>query len=756
MSMRYSRQILFRFIVSFTIVMCIPFLFFTYMVSSQMQQRETEKAVSAYQEAASHIVENFDDFFTEAENVKLNLMEQKYFFNFYLKQNGGAFVYLEDYFKKMGSQNSLFYYTYFYSRTTDQFYGISTFDRNRYFERINLTEESVRERFVSLLDTSGTGCIPQYPASINNVYDDFVTFVIPFEYENMTDSGPCSCVILNIRSDTFQDFCQPVLLFEGTLVTVRYHGNTIWANSDSLIPFDPRTTASTQKNGTTTCRFEDKTYLLISDQSSQNDLEIQAMIPIDVVQSTISSMVRLYLLISLAGLLIGCVLIYIFVKLNYTPIRKLDSVLLTARITPSPKTSYFETVSNTIQKLSVQNQMINQENLQIEKEKLLLKLFSLEGNGVSPDELKKTCAQYGIPLNFRFFVCFLCTFSELPAELEPWDNLTFPSQDHYALHACFYRENNCMIFLLCSNFESAAKADDIIMGALTGLFGEEIPPCRIGAGGFKRDPLLISSSYREAFSALGSSEEFSGRILHYRDIRKLCVSNIPLLMKESCALQRSILAYDPDKFNLSYHSILNSLRENANKSFCEIVCFDTISKCIDAVQAANLSGGHSFCSALNELTELNQNSGKHLACLDIFSEVMDEILNLISEAQPPETEDKSSKTSLDIDRILHVIHEKYLDSTFSAKELAAQFHTSASNISHLFKNKMGVTLSDYINNLKMDTVKKMLVETDYTISYISQYAGYYHTSNFIKKFKKTEGMTPNEYRTLHQKDREKK
>lgn len=754
--MRHSKQILVRFILSFTIVMCIPFLFFTAIVSGQIRQSETEKAMNVYQDAAHTISKSFDNFFSQKESFELNLMKQKYFYNFYLKQNGGAFVYTQNYFKTVGSQNSLFYYTYFFSRTTNQFYGISTYSYNRYLDSLNTPDETVKTGLTSSLDCSQESFLPPYHATLNGIRSSFVTFVVPFEYETPATDLPCSFIVFNVPSSTFEDFCRPILLDDSILVMARLNGKPIWANKSDLLSQTEDTPWEERTDSAALYTIAGKEYRVVSDVSPNTDLEIVGLIPTELFESTIASVLRLYIVISIIGFLIGCVLICIFVKYNYTPIRALDSTLQSV-CAPSPsRNNFFDTVSSAIQKLSVQNQMMQWENLQMEKEKLFLKLLSLQGNDASFESLKSACMEQGIDLNFRFFLCGICSFAERPLSVEGWREQGPVRDDGYSLSVYYQEENNCMIFLLCSGFESLSRADAILLHALSESFPDGIPPFRLGVGGYKKKITMISRSYYEAFSALNSCEEYANQILHDKDVKRSGSTNIPLLMKESYTLRRAILNQDPDLFTLSYHILLNGLRENGNRNFCGFLCFDIISRCMEAVQNTNLVCGHTFYSSLNELMEMHQNPESAAECLRIFSEVMEEIRDCLVCSSSTGTVPEDGASTADIQAVIQVIHEHYLDDTFSAKELASRFHTSTSNISHLFKNKTGTTLSDYVNNLKINTVKQMLTETDYTIAYIAQYVGYYHTSNFIKKFKKTEGVTPNEYRILHQKSREKK
>ena len=73
---------------------------------------------------------------------------------------------------------------------------------------------------------------------------------------------------------------------------------------------------------------------------------------------------------------------------------------------------------------------------------------------------------------------------------------------------------------------------------------------------------------------------------------------------------------------------------------------------------------------------------------------------------------------------------------FSVQSVAAYFGLSVSNLSHYFKKRSGNTLSGFINETKLTLVKQLLEETELPVSEIAQRAGYYHTSNFIRMFKK--------------------
>lgn len=98
--------------------------------------------------------------------------------------------------------------------------------------------------------------------------------------------------------------------------------------------------------------------------------------------------------------------------------------------------------------------------------------------------------------------------------------------------------------------------------------------------------------------------------------------------------------------------------------------------------------------------------------------------------------------------ILTYIHEHYLDDNFSVKYMAGYFDTSVSNLSHFFKKNMQISISAYVEQIKLDRAKSLLTESDRKVSEIAQMLRYANSTVFIEMFKKYEGITPGNYREM--------
>ena len=83
------------------------------------------------------------------------------------------------------------------------------------------------------------------------------------------------------------------------------------------------------------------------------------------------------------------------------------------------------------------------------------------------------------------------------------------------------------------------------------------------------------------------------------------------------------------------------------------------------------------------------------------------------------------------------------------KELAGYLNLSESYLSKLFQKEMGISISNYILNLKIDKAKNLLQYSEYSILDISNYLAFSSQSHFIQVFQKKTGLTPHKYRTHH-------
>lgn len=90
--------------------------------------------------------------------------------------------------------------------------------------------------------------------------------------------------------------------------------------------------------------------------------------------------------------------------------------------------------------------------------------------------------------------------------------------------------------------------------------------------------------------------------------------------------------------------------------------------------------------------------------------------------------------------------QEHLAEEVSLSVLAEEFHLNPQYISQLFKNEIGVGFLAYLTNIRMEKAKKLLLCTSLSIAEIAEQSGYGDYRVFTKVFKKSEGITPSQYR----------
>ena len=108
-------------------------------------------------------------------------------------------------------------------------------------------------------------------------------------------------------------------------------------------------------------------------------------------------------------------------------------------------------------------------------------------------------------------------------------------------------------------------------------------------------------------------------------------------------------------------------------------------------------------------------------------------------------EEELQKSSGIIQEIDHYIEEHYSEE-IGRNEIGAAFYLVPEYVAKLYKKKTGKALKDAINDYRLTRAKTLLTTSDRKVSEIAQEVGFDNFSYFSTLFKKSMGMTPNEFR----------
>ncbi|MFD0961485.1 helix-turn-helix transcriptional regulator [Paenibacillus chungangensis] len=100
-----------------------------------------------------------------------------------------------------------------------------------------------------------------------------------------------------------------------------------------------------------------------------------------------------------------------------------------------------------------------------------------------------------------------------------------------------------------------------------------------------------------------------------------------------------------------------------------------------------------------------------------------------------------------INKVLDYIESNYHQTSISLEAAAEHIGLNSSYLGKLFKESENIYFTEYVNQLRMNRAKELLLTTNENIAAISGMVGFNSTSYFVTCFKKHAGMTPTQFRS---------
>ncbi|MCR8636723.1 helix-turn-helix domain-containing protein [Paenibacillus radicis (ex Xue et al. 2023)] len=97
------------------------------------------------------------------------------------------------------------------------------------------------------------------------------------------------------------------------------------------------------------------------------------------------------------------------------------------------------------------------------------------------------------------------------------------------------------------------------------------------------------------------------------------------------------------------------------------------------------------------------------------------------------------------DMVLDIIHREY-GTPLSLEICGTRLNYHPEYVGRVFRKETGFAFGDYISRYRLHIAKQLLVETNMTVTEISEKLMYNKPQNFIRYFRKMEGVTPGQFR----------
>ncbi|MCR8634126.1 helix-turn-helix domain-containing protein [Paenibacillus radicis (ex Xue et al. 2023)] len=93
--------------------------------------------------------------------------------------------------------------------------------------------------------------------------------------------------------------------------------------------------------------------------------------------------------------------------------------------------------------------------------------------------------------------------------------------------------------------------------------------------------------------------------------------------------------------------------------------------------------------------------------------------------------------------------EKNYHKDIYLESISTEIGLSAKHVSRTFKEGTGTSITDYIGFIRMTKAKELLIHSNYKINEIAERVGIGSRTTFLRVFKKSEGISPVDYRNAH-------
>lgn len=252
-----------------------------------------------------------------------------------------------------------------------------------------------------------------------------------------------------------------------------------------------------------------------------------------------------------------------------------------------------------------------------------------------------------------------------------------------------------------------------------------------------------------------SFEDASHAFAHRYLVAESCILDSSLLMQKGAAEQEDfrISAVNPEQIDRTkmqeflrtgdldevvyfVDEFFGKLDGGAMKSriFRQYITMDAYFSIVDFLKGLGLQK--------DEIEAPDQDS----SILQDEKSAMDYIVRIMEKALVLREKKASSRYEDVVSEVIHYIEDNYAQEELSLNLLASHVNFSPNHLSMIFSQQTGQTLIRYLTDYRMNRAKELLRCSSKKSSVISMEVGYKDPHYFSYLFKKTQGMTPTQYR----------
>lgn len=263
----------------------------------------------------------------------------------------------------------------------------------------------------------------------------------------------------------------------------------------------------------------------------------------------------------------------------------------------------------------------------------------------------------------------------------------------------------------------------------------------------------LSLTFSEVFNNLDS---LNTQYLKTLDLSyyRLIFGHSSLIFHETLKPQMKDFNYPQEKDKLLTDALILGHSADAKNIFSDIIhhasqynlaifnstlirLFTSINNAINVINCNNdLQINFSFNIYLSKLQKIET--------LDEIESTFFELFENLSSGMQSKKDNKYTEI---IEKVINIISKEYPNHNLSLESISEIVNLSPSYLGRLFKKNKLVSITDYINYVRLEKAKEMIFSSEEPINTIMSMSGFLSRSHFFTLFKKAYGVTPNQYRS---------
>lgn len=510
--------------------------------------------------------------------------------------------------------------------------------------------------------------------------------------------------------------------------------------------------------GQFTADINDKRYSVSYLHSNLNNWTYLSLTSIDSL-TTESRKIRVYTIyVCILMLLLSMLLAWLGSRKMYSPIQLLlNQIGGLVTVNQKRKANEFQMISEHVHTLFQSKSQLEREVHQhIGQVRTFFLIKAFQGH-IKTSELPDKLAQFGYTKHMDEWK----TMSVITLQIDSIDNTRYEKRD---MELLLFAAHNMIEELIPSEQRLAPVIIDQTVVTLIGSPDSEAAAFRNKVYALTEQMQQHIFSYLNLHVSIGMSlpiHAFSQMSIAYKEGLEALKHRIKL--GEGIIIQYENINSGKHFLNLNYPKPLENELMDAIKVAEKDKSKELLRQLLQAVFAAPLSPQEyqiPLARLLNNLLMVMQESGISLNQIHPNKgSLFEELLNLHMTAEIEDwfwTEvihpliriyrDRQDAQYHNISEKIIDLVQKYYDTDLTLEECASRLHYNANYLSSIFRKETNCSFSDYLSAYRFNMAKKWLLETDMPIKDISSKLRYNNSQNFIRSFRKQEGITPGQYR----------